>query len=210
MTAKDKEKLDTKIVLATGEVYKLLDIFDPETFDKDNRGNIYIKHSELLNAAKKVFKGIKKRVAEVLQTPEKNNNWSATVKVSYLFGNGILWTGTADCRKSTAQEGFKSYTTALAETRASARALRDALGIEFCSTEELSEEEDVNIIITDNKPITDIQITSIENKIVKGKGITLEQIGDVIGRDVRKVKDMSRKEAETVLGFFQSKQKKEK
>lgn len=54
------------------------------------------------------------------------------------FNDGTSWAGAADCNKSNTKGDFLSYPTAVAESRAEARALKKALGITMLAAEELA------------------------------------------------------------------------
>ncbi len=126
---------------------KLADHFEEDDFDiEKDKSNIFVRHDALLRVAKKIW-GIKSRYVNTIQSPTKENDWCAVVQVVYIFMAGKLkkdggerrpeieWSDVGDCRAKTANPGFKNYTTALAATRASSRALRFALGLEVCTKE---------------------------------------------------------------------------
>lgn len=142
--------------------------------------------------------------SDVVQAPEKHNLWSATVKVKIYFdhGNGRRFaSGVADCRYTTAGDGFQNYTTALAETRAIGRALRRYLDIDLCTFEEQYTPE--------NNAITDTQRNCIEKKFIKSKLFTLTDVSKIIERDVSILTDLSEKEATLVIMKFNKMLKKQ-
>jgi hypothetical protein len=53
------------------------------------------------------------------------------------FDDGTVWRGAADCNKNSISPKFASYPTAVAESRAEARALKKALGITMLAAEEI-------------------------------------------------------------------------
>lgn len=56
---------------------------------------------------------------------------------SVSFDDGTTWVGTGDCNTKNTPEPFVNYPTAVAESRAEARALKKALGIYLLAAEEI-------------------------------------------------------------------------
>lgn len=127
---------------------------------------------------------------EVQQTPEKKNDWSATVVVVAKFRSGYVFSGAADARMGTLADGFRGYSTALAETRALGRALRRALRINSCTEEEISDED---------LPITDIQKNLIKKQFIDKNVIDIRDIYGIIGRDISTIGELTEKEATLVI-----------
>lgn len=161
-----------------GETFKLKEHFKMRDFVITEKGNPFVRHDPLLRVAKTVL-GIKGKQARVFQTPDKNNEWSATVAVEYTFSDDTSFSATADCRKSSSKDGLDLYTTARAETRASARALRFALGVEICSADEIA---DIDLMdeLDQEEPIEENQMNFLKNKYMKQHGITLEKIQEIV------------------------------
>lgn len=124
---------------------------------------------------------------DVVQSPEYKNKWSATVTIKVYFKDGTFASGAADCRYDTAGDGFQNYTTALAETRAFARALRRKLRINLCSFEEQ--------YTPANNPITDTQKNCIEKKFINNGLFTLEVVSNIVGREVNVLTELNSEEA---------------
>jgi hypothetical protein len=137
---------------------------------------------------------------EVVQSPEKKNKWSATVRVKIKFKDGTYATAAADCRYTTAGEGFQNYTTALAETRAFARALRRKLQVGLCSFEEQYTPE--------THAITDTQMNCIQKKFIDRALFGLEDVSKIVGKEVVDLKNLNGKEASTVIMQFNKSLKK--
>lgn len=205
---KVRELLKDNITYAAdGKEYKLLDLVDAEDFEQDQNGNLYIKHMTLLKTAKR-YLGIKGKQVEVLQCPEKSNNWNAVIKVTYKF-TSFVWSAVADCNRLSAPRDFEQYTTALAETRASARCLRDALGIEFCSVEEVTTMDQMdNVVLNDKSPITSTQKKAI-NKLLEQKNRTIEDVGEIIGRKIEQIEEMTKVESTIVIDELNGSKRKE-
>jgi hypothetical protein len=144
------------------------------------------------------YAGLTGWTTEVVQAPERKNGWSATVVVKCTFrvkeGSKYIKkfaSGAADCRWTTAGDGFQNYTTALAETRALGRAIRRYLGINLCTFEEQHTPE--------NHPITDNQRNCIEKKFLKPGLATLQDVSKLIERDVASLTELNGQEASEVI-----------
>lgn len=133
-------------------------------------------------------------ISDVVQAPTKENLWSATVVVKCQFKNGDFASGAADCRITTAGDGFQNYTTALAETRALGRALRRYLDINLCTFEEQYTPE--------NNSITDTQKNALEKKFLKKGLFNMKDVCKVVGREVSSLTDLTEKEAADLLMKF--------
>lgn len=84
------------------------------------------------------------------------------VTYEYLFDDGRCYAGTADATTKNCDGNFKLYLSAMAESRAKARALRTAFAITTCSVEEKSD----MTVVQDPElgPIGDEQIHLIKMK----------------------------------------------
>lgn len=127
---------------------------------------------------------------DVVQVPDKKNDWSAAAVVVIKFKSGFVFSGAADARYGTMADGFKQYSTALAETRALGRALRRSLRIKACTEEEISDEE---------QPISDIQKNLIKKQFIDKDVINIKDIYTIIGRDVSTIGELTEKEATLVI-----------
>ncbi len=146
----------------------LLDLTEEELKTKDGKEFVYLRGLEKLARAR----GVISKTTSIHSTPTAENP-IAVVSVQYCFKDGAIWEAAADCTAKSAKEGFGKYLTAMAESRAKARALRDAFGIALCSVEEIgtpsaSPEDD-----EESPPISDPQKYLIGN-LLKEKGKTLE------------------------------------
>jgi len=162
-----------------GKEFVLKDHFASKDFVLTDKGQPFVRHDPLLRVAKVVL-GIKGKNVQVNQTPDKGNEWSATVTVTYKFGDDSTFSCAGDCRKSTSKDGFDSYTTAMAETRASARALRFALGVDICSAEEIANidsmgSQDQDELAEEN------QLAILKSKYMNQYGFKLEEIQEISG-----------------------------
>jgi hypothetical protein len=188
-----------------GQERNISEWFEENDFDQSkDKKQIFVRHDALLRVAKRVFKGIKQKCSQPLGVPVKADDWCAVVKITYLFGSGHKISASADCRDKTANPGYKGYNTALAETRASARALRLALGIEMTSQEEITNIEDL-VDRAAKEPAMEQQLMLIKKKFMKGEGKTLDDISKILGRSVVTLSELTRGEATEVLEYFHSK-----
>lgn len=117
----------------------------------------------------------------IVTTPTRDNGWRAvveyTVEIQLSLEDGIArylsFGGSADASPTNTDGIYAKYPVAIAETRAKARALKNALGIEVVAADELSEvaklesEEDF-----DSELINETQITVI-NAICKRLDISV-------------------------------------
>ncbi len=200
-----------------GDEYKVSDHFEPSDFillKQGSRDSLFVRHDPLLRVAKdEDVLGILGRKVEVNQSPSRDNEWCATSTVTYKFGGkdeSITWSDCADCRKGNARGGYATYSTAMSTTRASARALRFALGLEFCSAEEMGDIDDmVDESFTD--PIDDAQLNVIKSKYIKQYGYTLEDIVSYIlktfERNVDVLEDIYKGEAAQLLQYLNKSKK---
>jgi hypothetical protein len=186
---------DVEITTIDGRKVKMGDYFKPEDFAIDDNNTAVIKHDGMQRVLFDLFR-IKERTIQVHESPQKSNEWCAVVSVMMVvepkvptetkenkWDRSFTWEAVADCRTSNAMPGMGRYTTAIAETRASGRAIRRLLGLEgFCTKEELAETTlDVD---DDTGPIQPAQLLLIKDKFLgdKKNGITLETINKRLKR----------------------------
>lgn len=189
---------------ADGVDRELKEFFKEDDFDEArDKSNIFVRHDALLRVAKQVFGGIKSRIPHTIQYPTKENDWCAVVEVVYTFMKpDIEWGGVGDCRSRTANVGFKNYTTALAETRASSRALRGVLGVEICTQEEITNIDDI-IDKTQHEPAIDSQKELIKHRMVKKHGKNkkkiMKSLSEILARKIVTLDQLTRGDAENIL-----------
>jgi len=201
-----KEKLGNQMMLGIDlEERKISDFFDLDNdFDETKDGKqIFVRHDGLLRAAKRAFGGIKRRVSKPMGVPVKEDNWCAVVNVGYQFESGHKVEAVADCRSDTANRGFGKYTTALAETRASGRALKFALGLEIVTQEEIADIEDI-IDQAAREPALEHQKALIKKKFIGERGKTFEQVSKILKKKVVTLDQLTRGEATEILEAFNS------
>ncbi len=178
-----------------GRKLKLSDHFTGKDFVSDDGSGAFIRHNSLLRVCKELFY-ITSRDVRIEQVPRSDNRYSATAVVTYVLIPKIekldvrdedkepiaprqfSFSSSADCYFGNHPPQCDKYMTAMAETRASGRALRFLLGVEFCTKEEIADNtEEVEL---DNAPIKPNTVMTIEKKFMGQHGITIEQIRKLI------------------------------
>ncbi len=164
-----------------GREITLSDHFHAKDFVVDDKTGSFVKHDALLRVCKELFYILERNV-NIVQVPDRTNNMCATAIVSYklqpksaLSGRIFTFQSSADCYYGNHPPHVDRYNTAMAETRASGRALRFLLGVNFCTKEEIAGNPTDNID-ADNDPIKPNTIMLIEKKFMGQHGITIEQI----------------------------------
>lgn len=102
------------------------------------QGRDFVTYDGLLDEATRL--GLVGIDTELLQAPNEANHWTAIVKATAVFlgENGTrTFTGIGDANPSNVNRNIAPHSIRMAETRAKARALRDALNVKGCSFEEL-------------------------------------------------------------------------
>lgn len=171
---------------------------EDELVVKDGRQFVYLKGLERL--AKE--RGIRSKFIDVCATPSKEAPLSV-IKVTYKFDDGRSYDGVADASDKNCKEKFRVYLTAMAESRAKARALRDAFGISLCSVEEVVDADDEI-----ENPITDAQQHLIKMQM-KEKEVTLEECATAIKlKKLSSLEDLTKEQASTLIGKLNTWKKK--
>lgn len=189
-----KGKLFTTI---DGRVLSLDEYFQDRDFCTDDNGkSFFVKHDALLRTCKELFH-IVERSVHICQSPNKNNGLFATATVSYRLNpkyendnvdDIFFFESSADCHPHNSPPGADKYHTAMAETRASGRALRFLLGVEFCTKEEISDGTREYI---DDDPISSNVKNMIEKKFMGQHGIDLGQIRKLLDKTEEEMPDLS-------------------
>lgn len=113
-----------------------------DEFKITQRGKEYVLYAGLLDEAHN--KGIKKLHTDLLQIPAPDNGNVAIVKAFVVMADDAEFSGIGDASPDTRGAGpaEKSAPIRMAETRAKARALRDAINVEASSFEDRDIEEE--------------------------------------------------------------------
>lgn len=124
------------------------------TIDKkfivDRQGKPAVLFAGLLETAHTA--GLKSIRTRMLQAPADENRWTAIFYAEVEMGDGGVFTGTGDANLENVARMVAPHYIRMAETRAKARALRDALSITAVAAEELGEDVDRNAGEITSKP----------------------------------------------------------
>lgn len=159
----------------------------------------FVKHDSLLRVCKALFHIVNRDVHIHMS---KEGFASASVTYALLPKDfqpkNVLdkpktyyFTSSGDCTKQNAPPAPANiYFTAMAETRASGRALRFLLGVEFCTKEEIGDrkpvaEEDSDELISKNV------VSLIEKKFMGEFGINIEQMRKLLKKDEKEFPDLA-------------------
>ncbi len=180
--------------------------FDPRyDYNKDLRENefkyekgrpfVYLKGLERL--AKE--RGIMVAQAIRLECIGNTSHYGVMCTYQYMFDDGRMYQGSADATIKNCDGNFKLYLTAMAESRAKARALRTAFGITTCSVEEKSD-----MTVADDPelgPIGADQIHLIKLKAAE-HNLGKADLGNLleVPRDFKELKKLSKEEGIEILG----------
>lgn len=213
-TAAEKlDYVDREFTTIDGRTFKMGDYFEPEDFAISDKNEAFITHDALLRVTKHLFR-ITRRSSMIEQGPNASNGNCAAVTVGYNVtpvdpktgakyteakdskDDGAWWRETdydwsssADCSKENAPPGFERYPTAMAETRASGRCLRNLLNVAYCTKEEYG--ETTLDVANDKEPIRPGIITMIEKKFMGDYGIKIEQIRGLVKREFKVLGDLT-------------------
>lgn len=106
----------------------------------DRQGKTAVVYAGLLEAAHNA--GLKRITTRMLQAPAEENRWTAIFHAEVELGDGSIFTGTGDANVENVARMVAPHFIRMGETRAKARALRDALSITDVVAEELDDDVD--------------------------------------------------------------------
>lgn len=106
------------------------------------QGKQYVLFAGLLDEAHSL--GLKGIDTELLQLPDSSNGSLAVVKATVEMEDGRVFTGIGDASPENVGRNIAPHIIRMAETRAKARALRDAVNIGATALEELSDGDDAS------------------------------------------------------------------
>lgn len=98
------------------------------------------------------------------------------------FSDGTEWSGAADCNSSNTDSKFMSYPTAVSESRAEARCLRKALGIQLLSSEEIGFNDGgaIEQISASSGKQIDSQVVKAIEKLCETRGVTKAELLEAV------------------------------
>ena len=133
--------------------------------------------------------------------------------VKIKFGDGTMWSGSADANRANTIEEFFKYPTAVAESRAESRALRKALNIRCLAAEEIGFGDSINLsMIKPTGKISSQVVTAIQKLVEKKfanvdmktlfKSILSEQRLSEVGVSIFDWNDLTVEEGQKALKFL--------
>lgn len=185
-------------------------MFDPEYYiypNNDGSKAPLLKVDGLRNLAE--IRGIEWKRVEFQQTLPDMVVCKVTIKYIPNFEdpNGREWSAIADASAGNIGSGFAKYLATMAETRATGRCHREALGIRLCTFEEVSP-DDMDKPSNDGKPIDDVTMAAIHRQM-QLKGVTNEALIVKIQEKLPTVDSLGKltqSQAVAVLNYLNTKQ----
>lgn len=132
----------------------------PDEFKISQRGKVYVLYAGLLAEAHE--RGLRSIETELVQIPDESNGNRAVVKAAvHMFAtveaqngpDGQTFTGIGDASPENVGKAISAHLIRMAETRAKARALRDAVNVGAAAFEEIGEDEPEG----NSKPSSNVQ-----------------------------------------------------
>lgn len=111
----------------------------PPQFWTKHQGRDFILYAGLLDAAHRKYGGISKIEITPLERPTAENNFTAETFARITFQDGQVFEETGDANSTSVGRMIVPHIRRMANTRAKARALRDAINIGTAAFEELGE-----------------------------------------------------------------------
>ena len=168
-------------------------------------GNEFVLLKELLRLAR--IKGLKQVSTFIAQSPNPENKYTSCVTVDVVFKDGTGFSGAAEAFSENTDENFSLYPTAIAESRALARALRLGLGITMCSVEEVSQKViDGTAIFNPDSKISVSQKNCITTLCEREK-VSLDKVLGLGTRAVSSIDDLTVKEARDLISYLNNNKK---
>lgn len=106
----------------------------------ERQGRQMVLYSGLLDAAHRL--GLRAIRTRIYQAPCKDNADTTIVCAEVELADGRLFSGIGDATPSNVGPNIRPHAIRMAETRAKARALRDAINVAMVSVEEVSDEDE--------------------------------------------------------------------
>jgi hypothetical protein len=168
-------------------------------FIVERQGRSFVLYAGLLSLAHE--QGLKAIRTQLIQIPADDNGLTAIVRAEVETERGTF-SGIGDANPANVTRVMLTVTIRLAETRAKARALRDAVNVAVVALEELGDADDlgarlqdtaksaqaISVAVVDDAPATDDQRRAINRLahaaevVVNLDGLSRSQAGEMIRR----------------------------
>lgn len=135
-----------------------------EIKDEGNRQFVYLRGLERLAKERGIAN------AMCVRLDEMKDGKGIICTYQYGFRDGCIYHGSADATRANCEGDFGAYLTAMAESRAKARALRTAFGISMCSVEEKADivvMEDVDSVSIEDHQLQAIKFLAKQKELGK-------------------------------------------
>ena len=155
-------------------------------------------------------------VTTITQVPNPNNGWTATathnINIRDTDGNGRCYSGSADAHPDNTEHPYSKYPTAIAETRAEARALRRVLRLRTIAAEEVASVINGTPTSTKIESINDQQLNVIDilANNTRGKNIDVVALAKSILPSYNSIRKLSHDDGITLLTDLNKYQRGEK
>jgi hypothetical protein len=167
---------------------------DDELKEEDGRKYVFLRGLERL--AKE--RGIANAVAMRLEPFKLDTIQGVMCTYQYTFWDGSVYQGSADATLQNCESKFGQFLTAMAESRAKARALRTAFGITLCSVEEKADGAVVITSESESSPIDDHQATAIKF-IAKERGLSESDAVALLGKKSGDISKLTKREGRELI-----------
>ena len=179
--------------------FLLSELYDDELAQTDD-GDPVVKVNGLRRLTEKHLGNILDQDVGVVQAPNADNQWTATVVVAITIekhnGNVFRMSDAADCSIINSDKKFSKFPTSMATTRAEARVLRKALKINVVSEEEMLDNDDVDF---DNAgSILEPQVHMI-NAMCSRIGVNTREFVGLGKRKLNDIADATQREAANMI-----------
>lgn len=125
--------------------------------------------------------------------------------VTAKFDDGSEWVGTADANKQNTTDAFLAYPTAVAESRAEARALRKALNIRLLAYEEVGFGGD-GVSVSPKAKIDKSVVRAINHALEKQEIDAMDAIEEALGaergQEVFDIESLSVEEGQKLMSYL--------
>jgi len=139
-----------------------------EEFLITRQGRQYVLFAGLLDEAH--ARGLRSIETELLQVPEEANGMTAIVRARVEMEDGRTFSGLGDANPQNVGRSIAPHLIRMAETRAKARALRDAINVGVTAYEELGGEAGEEVVEQPRRPAGQEEPQRAASRAQDGKG----------------------------------------